>query len=172
MEEVSKIFEVNLFSLYKTVRAAIPLLRESPSGVGKVVLVSSGAAVGNYAAWSAYSASKAAANAFIRALAKEEPKIAAFAVRPGVIDTDMQADLRANAGAHADKEVMQRFLDMHKNGELLKAEQPGHVLAALAVSGTRDEPKNAEGEGLGGLGAFFNWNGEEVKGSQWQLPSQ
>ena len=100
-EEFLHVINVNLLSLHLTTRAALPLLRKSPSGCGKVVLVSSGAAVGNSAAWSAYNASKAGANALIRTLATEEAgdkaagrgQVAAFAVRPGVIDTDVSSKL-------------------------------------------------------------------------------
>lgn len=51
--------------------------------------MSSGASVGNTAAWSAYNASKAAMNAIARTLATEEEKIASWAIRPGVIATSV-----------------------------------------------------------------------------------
>lgn len=57
------VFDVNFFSLLHTVRAALPQLRASK---GKVVFVSSGAAVGGTAGWGAYSASKAAMNSLCR----------------------------------------------------------------------------------------------------------
>jgi len=52
-------------------------------------LVSSGAAVGNYSGWAAYNASKAGLNSIARTLANEEEKLAVWAVRPGVLDTDV-----------------------------------------------------------------------------------
>lgn len=48
-------FNVNFFSLVSMLQLSIPALRESK---GKVIFTSSGAAVGNYAAWGAYNASK------------------------------------------------------------------------------------------------------------------
>lgn len=54
-------FEVNVFSLVTALKAAVPSLRESPNG-GKVIFVSSGAAVRGVAGWGPYSASKAAMN--------------------------------------------------------------------------------------------------------------
>lgn len=54
-----------------------------------MVLVSSGAAVGNYSGWAAYNASKAGLNSIARTLANEEEKLAVWAVRPGVLDTDV-----------------------------------------------------------------------------------
>lgn len=62
-----QLFDVNVFSLVHTVRAALPKLRASK---GKIIFVSSGAAVGNVASWGAYGASKAAMNSFCRYAAK------------------------------------------------------------------------------------------------------
>jgi NAD(P)-dependent dehydrogenase (short-subunit alcohol dehydrogenase family) len=58
-------FEVNVYSLVTALKAAAPSLRESPNG-GKVIFVSSGAAVGGIAGWGPYNASKAAMNSLNR----------------------------------------------------------------------------------------------------------
>ena len=58
-------FEVNVYSLVTALKAAAPSLCESPTG-GKVVFVSSGAAVGGIAGWGPYNASKAAMNSLNR----------------------------------------------------------------------------------------------------------
>jgi NAD(P)-dependent dehydrogenase (short-subunit alcohol dehydrogenase family) len=100
-------FDVNVFSLVTALKAAVPSLRESRSG-GKVIFVSSGAAVGGIAGWGPYNASKAAMNALnryessptptwvfrsrscspISTLATEEKgKIVSVALRPGKVDT-------------------------------------------------------------------------------------
>lgn len=99
-----QLFDINVFSLLHTVRASLPKLRASK---GKIVFVSSGAAVGNTAAWGAYGASKAALNSFCRyatkmclppypddafldrTLASEEPDITCIALRPGIVDTNV-----------------------------------------------------------------------------------
>ena len=96
-EQASDVFEqvlrVNLYSLQLSVRAAVPYLRQAPSGQGKVVIVSSGAAVSSRPAWGAYNISKAGANAFARTLASEElgvngnVPIAVWSIRPGQVDT-------------------------------------------------------------------------------------
>ena len=57
------LFDVNVFSLLHTLKAAIPSLRKSH---GRVVMVSSGASTGGVAGWGAYSASKAALNSLVR----------------------------------------------------------------------------------------------------------
>jgi NAD(P)-dependent dehydrogenase (short-subunit alcohol dehydrogenase family) len=103
-------FEVNVFSLVTALKAATPSLRESPIG-GKVIFVSSGAAVKGNAGWGPYNASKAAMNSLnrydyagkliwafrsyscsvIRTFAIEEQgKIVSIAVRPGKVDTDVR----------------------------------------------------------------------------------
>lgn len=81
---------INLTSLFTTSYYALPEIRKSPSGLGRAVFISSGAAVGNYSGWAAYNASKAGLNALARTIASEEAgKVAVWAVRPGVVDTDV-----------------------------------------------------------------------------------
>lgn len=82
---------VNLSSLFTTLHHTLPHIRESPTGLGRVVITSSGAAVGNYAGWAMYNAAKAGANALARTVANEEKgKVAVWAVRPGVVDTEVR----------------------------------------------------------------------------------
>lgn len=56
-------FDVNFFSLITALRASVPALRLTQ---GRVVFVSSGAAVGGLAGWGPYNASKAALNSLCR----------------------------------------------------------------------------------------------------------
>ena len=56
-------FDVNFFSLVPALRASLPALR---SAQGRVVLVSSGAAVGGSPGWGPYNAAKAALNSLCR----------------------------------------------------------------------------------------------------------
>ncbi|KAF9076717.1 hypothetical protein BDP27DRAFT_1312476 [Rhodocollybia butyracea] len=144
-------FDINFFSLVTTITATLPSLRESGLG-GKIVFVSSGAAEGSaYSGWGAYSASKAAMNSLCRTLAAEDPSVISVAVRPGIVDTDMQVEIRGT-GSLAMGPVHQKFVDLHQTGSLLKPEDPGHVIAALAV----DCPKELSGE-------FVSWNDEVCK---------
>lgn len=153
---------INTVSLVTTLGAALPALRKS--GRATAVLVSSGAATGNTAGWAAYNASKAALNAIARTLANEEEGLAVFAVRPGVVDTDMQTLLR-DSGKEAMKEAeMERFLALHREGKLLRPEQPAFTIAALAAKASRVEPKGEGGKGLGEQGAFVTWNDAVLEG--------
>jgi benzil reductase ((S)-benzoin forming) len=70
-------------------------VRTRPGG-GVLINISSGAGTRPYAGWAAYCAAKAAVDQLTRVVALEEAAhgLAAYAVAPGVIDTDMQAALR------------------------------------------------------------------------------
>jgi NAD(P)-dependent dehydrogenase (short-subunit alcohol dehydrogenase family) len=63
LELWKKHFDVNFFSLVTAVQAALPALRKSE---GRIVFVSSGAAVKGTAGWGPYNASKAAMNSLCR----------------------------------------------------------------------------------------------------------
>jgi len=151
LESWKRNFDVNFFSLVTALKAALPALRKSKLG-GKVVFVSSGAAVKGTPAWGPYSASKAAMNSLCRTLAEEEPEIVSVAVRPGMVDTNMQSRLRDEGGAHMTERSHAVFVQAHVEGKLLKPEDPGHVLAALSINA----PKSLSGE-------FVSWNSEECK---------
>jgi benzil reductase ((S)-benzoin forming) len=90
---------VNLISAIGFIAEAMRHFRET-SGRKVIVNVSSGAALKGYAGWSLYCAAKAGMENFIRALAVEERTQAhpfiPVSVDPGVIDTDMQALIRAS----------------------------------------------------------------------------
>ena len=69
----------------------------SRRGGGTLVNLSSGAATTPYRGWAAYCASKAAVEMLTEVVGLEEEAsgLAAYAVAPGVVDTDMQALIRA-----------------------------------------------------------------------------
>jgi NAD(P)-dependent dehydrogenase (short-subunit alcohol dehydrogenase family) len=65
---------------------------------GRIINLSSGAALRPLEGWSAYCAAKAGLAMLTRSLALEygEAGIRAFGFAPGVVDTDMQAEIRAS----------------------------------------------------------------------------
>ncbi|HEY4928923.1 MAG TPA: SDR family NAD(P)-dependent oxidoreductase [Acidimicrobiales bacterium] len=69
----------------------------SRPGTGSLVNMSSGAANSPYRGWAAYCASKAAVEMLTQVVGLEEVDagLLAYAVAPGVVDTDMQALIRA-----------------------------------------------------------------------------
>lgn len=128
-------------------KAALPALRQSK---GKIIFTSSGAAVGKYRGWGIYAATKAAMNNFAQTLGSEEPDVTSVSVRPGMVDTEMQRELREVHGATLDAEMHSKFTGAHSNGKLVKPEQPGHVMAKLVL----DAPKELTGLFLSYVYAF------------------
>ncbi|WWD19208.1 hypothetical protein CI109_103666 [Kwoniella shandongensis] len=151
--------QTNLLSTLYLVKPSLPHLRKSH---GRIVLVSSGASSTGYQAWGLYSMAKTGMNSLARTIASEEKEngVAIWAVRPGMVDTDsptpsrhqMQAFLRSNGpGQMADTDMV-KFQSAFEKGELLRPEQPGAVLAGLAVNG----PLELSGE-------YINWADERLQ---------
>jgi NAD(P)-dependent dehydrogenase (short-subunit alcohol dehydrogenase family) len=140
---------VNVVGPFMLAQAALPGLREIK---GRIVNVSTGAGVVPVRGWSAYSVAKAALNQLTRALAKEEPEVTTIAVRPGVVDTDMQATIRRHGASGMPAETYSRFVGHHERGELLPPEVPGCALAVLALYAPQEWS-----------GAFLSWDSEEVQ---------
>lgn len=126
--------KVNLFGPYALARAALPELRTRR---GRVVNVSSGAAQLALPAASAYCASKAALTHLTRVLAAEEPEVVSVALRPGVVDTDMQAVLR-KADAHGmPSEQAAYYRGLRERGELIPPSLPARSAAWLVLKAPR-----------------------------------
>lgn len=140
---------INVIGPMLLTQAALPHLRLH---LGKVINVSSGAAVSPLPGWSAYCTAKAALTHFTRVLAAEEPSITAVSLRPGVIDTNMQTRIREEGSGHMPKAVHDRFLAYHANGELLPPDLPGQALAFLALYA----PHEWSGE-------FLSWDDDKVQ---------
>lgn len=139
---------VNLLGPYYLIHHALPHLKANG---GRVVNVSSGAAVSPVPGWSAYSTAKAAINMLTRALAEEAPEVVALALRPGVVDTAMQAAIREEGDEGMPAERHQRFVRLHQEGELLPPEKPGRALAVLALYAPREWS-----------GEFVQWDEQKV----------
>ncbi|KAI0702898.1 short-chain dehydrogenase [Cytidiella melzeri] len=147
-------FEVNFFSLVGALRVCIPLLNANATHIrGRVIFVSSGAATAGTYGWAPYNASKAAMNSLCRTIAQEEPDLVFVAVRPGKVDTAMQAQIRQLDGTDKMRpEDVAIFTKAHEEGKLGAPEESGHVIAALAL--------NASSEFTG---KFVSWDSEECR---------
>ncbi|KAH7380626.1 short chain dehydrogenase [Pyrenochaeta sp. MPI-SDFR-AT-0127] len=153
-QEWSKAFDVNVFSAVGLIQAALPSLRRSH---GRILLTSSGAAVSAYQGWGAYGAGKAVLNHLALTLAVEEPDVTTISVRPGVVDTEMQREIREVHHESMSDKDRAKFAGLKKDGGLLRPEQPGHVIAKLALGG----------EDVRGLnGRFLSWNDESLSAFQ------
>ena len=126
---------------HRQIRDALPFLRVTN---GNIILTSSGAAVKGTAAWGAYSASKAVLNSLARTLAVEEPSVGVLAIRPGVVDTQMQDTLKDEHYGKMESKDVQRFVEMREKGEMLKPEMPGAVMARLVLRGFADKIESGD----------------------------
>jgi|GEM_PF-72781 len=93
---IRHLFEVDVGGVVHGTQAFCRHVRSRPGG-GVLVNVTSGAAVTPYAGWAPYCAAKAAVDQLTRVIAVEEAAngLRALAVAPGLVDTDMQATIRA-----------------------------------------------------------------------------
>jgi NAD(P)-dependent dehydrogenase (short-subunit alcohol dehydrogenase family) len=139
---------VNLLGPVWLTQAALPHLRRQQ---GRVISVSSGAAEYGIAGWGAYCATKGALNQFNRVLAEEEEGITAVAVRPGVVDTVMQDEIRDKGATGMPAAAHNRFVQMHEQGNLLPPEKPGRAIALLALRAPRKWN-----------GRFLSWDDPEI----------
>ena len=121
---------VNLAGPFQLVRAAIPALRKSR---GRVINVSSGAAVKAIAAWSADCVSKAGLTHFTRLLAEEEPLVTAVSIRPGVVDTAMQRLIRQVGPEKMDPDKAAYFQALKDEKRLSPPHLPARAIAWLSL---------------------------------------
>jgi NAD(P)-dependent dehydrogenase (short-subunit alcohol dehydrogenase family) len=84
-EEFTRVLTVNTVAPLALLQAVLPALRAG----GRVVDISSDAAVEAYAGWGGYGASKAALDHLTAVLATEHPDLRVYAVDPGDMATDM-----------------------------------------------------------------------------------
>jgi NAD(P)-dependent dehydrogenase (short-subunit alcohol dehydrogenase family) len=88
LEELRRVYEVNVFAPLAVVQLALPHLSDD----ARVVNVSSDAAVEPYETWGGYGSSKAALAQLTAVLGAERPGLRAYAVDPGDMRTQMQQD--------------------------------------------------------------------------------
>jgi NAD(P)-dependent dehydrogenase (short-subunit alcohol dehydrogenase family) len=151
-EEWRRAYDVNFFSALGIVQAALPALRETK---GTVLFTSSGAAANAYQTWGAYGSAKAAMNHLAMSLGNEEKDVVTISVRPGVVDTEMQREIREKHHGAMDPKDAAKFKGLKENGGLLKPEQPGHVMAKLVLNAPRELS-----------GKFLSWDAKELENFQ------
>jgi len=142
-------FDVNVFQLVRALKYATPHLRATK---GRVVMVSSGSATGSFASSGPYNSSKAAMNSICRTYGAEEPDITSIALRPGVVETDMQSASRAKKMATLSPEDLVDYKANLAANPLLQPEVPGKIMVSLITS--MDKKLS---------GGYYSWDWEEMK---------
>lgn len=99
----------------------------------KILNISSGAAVKPYAGWSVYCAGKAALDMLTKTIALEQDyknsNVKCMAIYPGVVDTDMQKQIRKTPKKDFDE--VDRFISLKKNKELFTPKEVADKLITL-----------------------------------------
>ncbi|HJR63190.1 MAG TPA: SDR family oxidoreductase [Gemmatimonadaceae bacterium] len=99
----------------------------------RILHISSGAGRNAYSGWSVYCASKAALDHHARAVTLDRtPRLRIASVAPGVIDTDMQTEIRATS--EREFPDRQRFVRMKEEGELLSPDRAGSAVVEHLLS--------------------------------------
>ncbi len=126
--EIAAHLAVNVMGVVHGTQAYIRHVRARGGGEGVLANLSSGAADHAYAGWAAYCASKAAVDRLTEVTNLEEADqgLRAYALSPGIVDTDMQRLIR--------RCPPERFPAVGRFLELARAEafnSPAHVAAHL-----------------------------------------
>jgi NAD(P)-dependent dehydrogenase (short-subunit alcohol dehydrogenase family) len=129
--EWERSWAVNVLGAVALIRLALPSLRQAG---GRVINISSGAASNPIPGWGAYASAKAALDHLTRILAGEEPAVTAIAVRPGLVDTQMQITIRETGKGRMGESNYQRLSGAYQQGKLLPPEEPGKAIACLAMA--------------------------------------
>ena len=99
----------------------------------KIINISSGAAQNPYYGWSVYCATKAALDMMTKVIAAEQETIEngvkIIAIYPGVVDTDMQAQIRQSK--RQDFIAIDRFLELKASGSLLNSQTVGEKILEI-----------------------------------------
>jgi NAD(P)-dependent dehydrogenase (short-subunit alcohol dehydrogenase family) len=99
----------------------------------RILQISSGAARKAYAGWSIYCAAKAGLDHHARCVALDRtPGLLISSVAPGVVDTEMQAEIRASTDERFPDRP--RFVQMHRDKALPSPDQTGGRLVAYLLS--------------------------------------
>lgn len=128
---------VNLVSVQQLTRVLYPAMVNA--GRCRVTTISSGAAVNSLESWSAYCTSKAGLDMWTRCLADEggNDGISAVSIAPGIVDTDMQATIRSTD--RSDFPMVDRFIEFHKNGDLVSPDKVANSLFELMVNHSMEQ---------------------------------
>ncbi|MFH1350895.1 MAG: SDR family oxidoreductase [Pseudomonadota bacterium] len=133
--------DINLNGAFLCTRAVVPIM--IAAGGGKILNISSGLGQMPFPRFCAYAVSKAGMIQLTRSLSEElkEMNIQVNAIDPGVMDTHMQEEIRAQGPEILGESVYRNFLEYKKKGHL---KDPA-VVASLAVFLVSDEADRISG---------------------------
>lgn len=139
-EEWAYNIHCNLVGPFQLARNVLPVMIDQ--GYGRIINVTSGAAENVSPGWSAYCAAKAGLNMLTRCLAAELQAdgvtgVTVNALAPGMVDTEMQADIRS-IDTHDSSLDFSRFHEAHRQGTLLNPESAARLIYWLVGPWSRE----------------------------------
>ena len=140
-----KLIQVNLIGVQDLTRSLKSII--GGDSHTRITTISSGAAKRSLHGWSAYCVSKAALEMWTKCMAEEgeSQNISAVAIAPGIVDTDMQKEIR-----NADElsfPMLSNFIEYYDNGELTNPSDVAkkllpYCIGKLGVNGERLDVRN------------------------------
>lgn len=126
--QYDEIMDSNVKGGYQLARFAYPHLIRQPGSLA--VFLGSGVAEHNIPGMGIYAIAKAAEEHLARQLALEVPEITCFTFRPGIVETEMQRQLREAQGS-ASETLRTLFRAYQSQGRVLTPEQSAKALVRL-----------------------------------------
>lgn len=126
--DISKSIALNLTAPMILSSAFIREAAELPAQK-RIINISSGAGRKAYEGWSAYCAGKAGLDHFSLCVAKEYKDVKVVAIAPGIIDTEMQGQIRESS--ESDFPLIENFKEYKKQGMLSTPEDTAEKLVSL-----------------------------------------
>lgn len=135
--KIARAFQINLVAPAVLCNAFI---RDSEKTENRTILnMSSGAAQNPISGWSTYCSAKAGLNMLTLVADAEHSETRNLAIAPGIVDTPMQAEIRATSAA--DFKDLPRFLAYHAQGELKNSTVAAQQILAVLEGTLKIEKK-------------------------------
>lgn len=155
IEGAKRLFDVNYFSIVQFTNMLFNKLGISPREMKgedanlNIIIVSTGSSTRACDGFLAYGSSKAAVNLLCAHIHQElYPIVRSVSVAPGVVDTNMQIDIRNQYKDAIIPEVYQKYVDLYNSGKLLNPMDVAVVYCKLVIDGIPDEVD----------GKYVRWN--------------
>ena len=127
-QEPAAVLQAVMLNVGAPLALAAAFVQAAPDAARRILHISSGAGRNAYPGWAVCCATKAALDQHARAVQLDgDPRVLAVSLAPGVIDTDMQAAIRATPDANFP--LRERFVELKDTGGLTSPEDCARNLA-------------------------------------------
>ena len=123
MNSISNTIQINLIVPMVMSSCFLSILKNKINVNSRIVNISSGTSVSPYYGWSAYCSSKSGFGNVFKSIGKEEvnnKNFKSICIRPGVVDTDMQSEIRNST--IEDFKDLERFIELKNSNKLFSSD--------------------------------------------------